>query len=338
MADKVSIAFLLKYLYENTDMDHPVSSVQLRSVMKDNGFAADPRTIRRDAQILEDSGFDIIITEQSGVPTQYHYGARNWDMTELRILIDAVSSAQFITQGKTDKLIEKLSVLAGRQHQAALTPKVYVSEHVKAQNDQLLYIIDQISLGIQNRKKIAFRMFNFDTNKCQIPRHGGEVYVISPYNTVWKDDRYYVVGFSDKRKTVVSMRIDRMELPDLLDEDSAPPPADYNVQDYTDTITKMYVGAKKEVTLRCQTELIDNIVDKFGNTAKISNVTDTTFDATVTVAVSGTFLSWVFEYAGEMIILAPESVRKMYSDMLRTAASEMTDGRFSRIGKRDWKL
>ena len=209
---------------------------------------------------------------------------------------------------------------------------------MKAQNDQLLYIIDQISLGIQNRKKIAFRMFNFDTNKCQIPRHGGEVYVISPYNTVWKDDRYYVVGFSDKRKTVVSMRIDRMELPDLLDEDSAPPPADYNVQDYTDTITKMYVGAKKEVTLRCQTELIDNIVDKFGNTAKISNVTDTTFDATVTVAVSGTFLSWVFEYAGEMIILAPESVRKMYSDMLRTAASEMTDGRFSRIGKRDWKL
>ncbi|MCQ2458477.1 MAG: WYL domain-containing protein [Clostridia bacterium] len=327
MTDRTGIVFLLKYLYENTDMDHTVTSVQLRNMMKENGFSADPRTIRKDARILADSGFDIIVTEQNGVPTQYHYGAREWDMTELMILTDAVSSAQFITKAKSDRLIEKLAVLAGKQHRENLTPQVYVSAHTKAQNDKLLYIIEKISLGIRNKKKIAFKIRNYNTNKRQVQRHGGEVYVISPYNTVWKDDRYYVVGYSDKRNTVISVRIDRMTLPDLLEEDAVEKPADYNVQDYTDTVTKMYGGPEEEVTLRCRKDLVDNIIDKFGRGVSITNVTATTFDVTVKAAVSGTFLAWVFEYAGRMTVLAPESVRSMYADRLRTAMDDMGLGK-----------
>ncbi|MDO5436364.1 MAG: WYL domain-containing protein [Clostridia bacterium] len=327
MTDRLGIIFLLRYLYENTDMDHTVTSMQLRNILRENGYAADPRTIRKDAQILADSGFDIIITEQNGVPTRYHYGAREWDMTELMILTDAVSSAQFITQKKTEAIIGKLAVLAGKQHRSSLVPQVYVSAHIKARNDKLLYIIEKIALGIRNNKKIAFKILNYNTNKRQVQRHNGEVYVISPYNTIWKGDRYYVVGYSDKRNTVISVRIDRMTLPELLEEDAVPRPADYNVQDYADTVTKMYGGPAEEVTLRCRTELMDNIIDKFGRDVRISNVTTTTFDATAPAAVSGTFLAWVFEYAGRMTVLAPESARKMYSDMLHSAMDDMTDGK-----------
>ena len=338
MSDKSGVIFLLKYLYENTDMDHTVTSVQLRTVLKEKGYASDPRTIRKDAAMLADAGFDVMISEQNGVPTQYYYGVREWDATELMILIDAVSSAQFITQKKTDKLIEKLSILAGKQHKKALTPKVCVSANVKAQNEKILYIIDKINQGIQNKKKIAFRMFNYDTGKKQIQRKGGEVYVISPYNTVWKNDRYYVVGYSDKRKTIVSMRIDRMALPELLDEDAVPPPDEYNVQDYTDSITKMFIGRKEDVILRCRTELADNVIDKFGKNVRITNITAHTFDAEATVAVSGTFLAWVFEYTGRMIILSPDPVKKMYTEMLRTAADEMSSGKVDCTVERLWKL
>ena len=328
MKEKSGIIFLLKYLYENTDMDHKVNSVQLRTILRENGYTCDPRTIRRQAAVLAEAGFDVMVTEQNGVPTQYCYGARDWDRTELMILIDAVSSAQFITQDKTDRLIDKLSVLAGRQHKASLTPKVYVSEHTKAQNDKLLYIIEKIALGIQNKKKIAFKMYNYNTNKRRILRHGGEVYVLSPYNTVWNGDRYYVVGWSDKRQEVVSMRIDRMALPDILEEDAVPPPRKYNVQDYTDTVTRMYGGEKAEVTMRCRTKLIDSVIDKFGRNVRITNVTEDTFDATATVEASVTFLGWVFQFAGEMIILSPEPVREMYSQMLTTASQEMAAGEF----------
>ncbi len=333
MTDKRGIAFLLRYLYENADMDHPVSSVQPETLLQDNRYASDPRTIRKDAALLAAAGFDILISEQNGVPTEYCYGAREWDMTEAMILVDAVSSAQFITQSKTDRLIRKLSVIAGRQYAPALTPHVYVSEHIKAQNDKLLYIIDRIARAIRGKRKIAFKIYNYNTSKRQVARHGGEIYVISPYNTVWKDDRYYVVGWSDKRRAIVSMRVDRMGLPEILEEDAVPPPGDYDIQKYADTVTRMFRGEKAEVTLRCRSRLVDNVIDKFGKQVRISNVTADTFDVTAVVEVSVTFLGWVFQYAGEMIILSPEPVRKMYADMLSTAADEMAAGAFGRPEK-----
>lgn len=338
MKEKTGMMFLLKYLYENTDMDHPVNSVQLRSVMRENGYTSDPRTLRKHAAMLAEAGFDVMVSEKNGIPTQYFYGAREWDMTELRILVDAVSSAQFITRDKTNQLVEKLSILAGTQHKDVLTPKVFVSEHVKAQNDQLLYIIEKITIAIQHKQKIAFKMYNYNTNKRRVQRHGGELYVLSPYNTVWKEDRYYAVGWSDKRQAVVSFRIDRMGLPELLDEAAVPPPKDYNVQDYADTVTRMYDGARQEVTLRCDISLVDNIIDKFGKKVTISSVTQDTFDVTATIAVSGTFLAWVFQYAGKMTILSPEPVREMYAEMLSAAADDMRTGKLDKSKENNWKL
>jgi len=338
MNDKRGIVFLLKYLFDNTDMDHTVNSVQLRKILQENGYAADRRTIRKDVELLAASGFDIMVNERNGVPTEYYYGTRDWDRNEVRILVDAVSSAQFITLDKTQKLIKKLAVLAGRQFEAELTPQVYVSENVKAQNDKLLYIIERITQGIQQKKKIAFKMYNYNTNKRQVLRHGGEIYVISPYNTIWMDDRYYVVGWSDKRQDIVSMRVDRMGLPDVLEEDAVPPPKKYRVQDYTDTITRMYPGSRTEVMLRCRKDMIDYVIDKFGTKVRLSNVTDDTFDATVTVAVSGTFLAWVFQCTGSVTIVSPEPVREMYAEMLRTSVENMSTCMFEDSEERVWKL
>lgn len=299
MTEKSGLLFLLRYLAENTDDDHPVNSVQLREILRKNGYPSDPRTIRKDAGKLVASGFDILIEEQNGVPTRYCYGARTWDKTELRILIDAVSSAQFITKTKSKQIIEKLSVMAGNQNKATLTPSVYVSEHVKAQNNQILYVLEKVASAIQEKKKISFKYFNYSTEKKRIYRHDGEVYVLSPYATIWKEDRYYVVGWSDKRNDIVSFRIDRMPVPQILDEAAFPKPKSFNLQDYADKVTRMYRGEEHEVTLRCNADLIDNIIDKFGKDVTISNITADSFDAIAVVSVSKTFFGWVFQYAGE---------------------------------------
>ena len=149
------------------------------------------------------------------------------------------------------------------------------------------------------------------------------------------------IAFSDKRQDVVTIRIDRMDLPEVSDEDTVPPPENYNVQDYTDVITRMYAGSRKEVVLRCCTNMIDQVIDKFGKDVHLSNINLYTFDATVTAAVSGTFLSWVFQYAGQITILSPEPVREMYADMLRTAMEGMDNTaicRFKESGDLEWKL
>lgn len=337
MADKSAIMFLRNYLFEHTDDDHPVSSIELSRILRENGYTSDKRTIRREVEQLRAAGCDIIICERNGVPTKYSYGQREWDRTELRILIDAVSSAQFITKEKSRQIIDKLSVLSGLQNRDALSPSVFVSEHVKAQNNQILYALEKVAQAIQKEKKISFRYYNYNVEKERIFRHDGEVYILSPYATVWKEDRYYVVGYSDKHRKIVPFRLDRMPVPELLEEKAVLKPETFNVQDYTDKITRMYDGGEREVTLRCKSSLINNVIDKFGCNVRISNVTADCFDATATVAVSGTFMAWVFQYAGDMIIVRPERVKALYGSMLMQVAHDMTTGKLE-PGERVWKL
>ncbi len=337
MADREGTLFLLKYLQENSDEDHKLTTADLKAVLEQHGYATDQRTIHREAQAMQKAGYDVLITRNIGLPTEYHYDGL-WEKNELMILIDAVSSAQFITRKKSDLLIGKLSRLAGRHQQPSLTPAVYVSENVKAENDDMLRIIDRVAQGIRTRKKISFQMINYTPKKERILRHGGEVYILSPYDTVWMDDRDYVVGYSEKHKKVATFRIDRMTVPELLEDDAVPQRKNYRVQDYADTITKMYSGTKTKVTLRCRADLIDNIIDKFGRKVRISNITEDTFDVTATVSVSGTFLAWLFQYAGKMIILSPDPVREMYADMLRRSLDTMAGNQIDTDNECAWKL
>ena len=338
MADKSAVMFLLRHLYEHTDEEHPVSSVELQETLRENGYASDKRTIRKDAEMLRDAGFDVFITEKNGIPTSYFYGSRDWDKYELRILIDAVSSAQFITPEKSRHIISKLAVLSGKQNKADLTPSVFVSEHVKARENKILYVIEKVASAIREKKKISFRYHNYDVNKQRIYRHGGETYVLSPYATIWKEDRYYVVGWSDKRNDIVRFRIDRMPVPRILKDDAVPPPETFNIQDYADKFTRMYGGREETVSLRCRPEMIDTIIDRFGLDVEITNVTTDGFTATAPVAVGGTFLAWVFQFAGQMYIQSPECVRDLYSKMLQTAQHGMSAGQFSEVDENTWKL
>ena len=338
MADQNAIIFLQQYLYDHTDDNHPITAAELETILRQAGYASDRRTIRKNIERLRDLGHDILIEERKGVATSYYYGARDWDMTELRILIDAVSSAQFITNSRSQEIIEKLSLLAGRQNKELLVPDVFVSEHIKAVNNQILYTLERVSTAIREKKKIAFRYYNYNIKKERIFRHNGEVYILSPYATVWNDDRYYVVGYSDKRDTIVSFRIDRMPTPEMLDENAVPVPKDFHIQDYTDKFTKMYGGSECEVTLCCSRDLIDNIIDKFGPDVQISNVTANTFDVTVKVCVGGTFLAWMFEFAGQITVKSPECVRNMYGKMLESARTDLDAGMVSGSGIKSWKL
>ena len=338
MADTDGMIFLLRYLQENTDCEHPVSSVQLRDILRENGYASDTRTIRKDAHKLRRAGYDILVHERNGVPTTYFYDEHTWEKTELRILIDAVSSAQFITKEKSRQLIDKLAVLSGKQNREDLTPSVFVSEHVKARNNEILYVLETISTAIREKKKISFRYYNYNTDRERIYRHDGEIYVLSPYATVWREDRYYVVGWSDKRNDIVTFRIDRMPTPRLLEETAAPPPEMFNIQDYADKFTRMYGGKEEYVTLRCRAQMIDLVIDKFGLDAEIFDVTDDAFSVRVPAAISGTFLSWVFQFAGKIIILGPENVRDMDADMLRTAQTDMSGNSFDAGSEKEWKL
>ena len=201
-----------------------------------------------------------------------------------------------------------------------------VSENIKAQNEQILYIVQAIREAIRKDRKISFRYYHYDAEKKRIPKQEGtgeKRYIVSPYATVWNNDRYYLVGWSDARNKVSAYRIDRMDTPKILAKKRIPEPEGFSIRDYTEKVFWMYDGPQEDVTLRCRQSILDQVIDKFGEQVKIENVQKDTFDITVPVSISGTFYAWVFQFVGEMNIVGPGNVKDAYAEYLQQAIDDV---------------
>jgi predicted DNA-binding transcriptional regulator YafY len=284
------------------------------------------RTLRAGIQAMQDCGFDIGIRETEGRPTRYCWRSREWERTELQILIDAVSSAQFIPQKRSETLVKRLSAMAGPSWTEKLKPRILVSEHIKAKNTDMIYTVETVCRAMEENRKISFRYLRYTGKKEQVPKRSGAEaaeYVVSPYATVWNNDRYYLVGWSDKREKVTVFRIDRMEVPKQLPTKRIPPPEDFDVRDYTDKVFRMYDGPEENVTLQCSMEILDQVIDQFGEQIELKNKTKKQFTITVPVSLSTTFYAWVFQYVGKMNIIEPEYVKEEYQGYLREAINAL---------------
>ena len=326
MATKNRILFLMEYLRQNSDENHPVSTAEIREAMARQGCPVIISTLRDDIESLRSAGYDIQVNESEGMSTTYSWLDREWSLPELQILVDAVSSAQFIPVKKSSQLIDKLVSMGAPSFRNTLRPQILVSEHVKAPNQQILLSVQAIRQAIDQDRKITFKYLEYDLDKNQVPRHAGtpeEDYVVSPYATIWNNDRYYLVGWSDKRGKVTTYRIDRMKKVRKLTRPRVPAPDYFRVQDYTDKVFWMFGGAEEQVTLRCRRGILDQVIDKFGEGIDIRNVRNDTFDITVTVDISGTFYAWVTQFVGEMTIVAPGHVRDAYAGYLQEAIDDV---------------
>ena len=197
MANKGRVLYLLQYLQRCSDEDHPVTTAEIRKELADKGCPATVETVRDDISMIRGCGFDIAVSEKSGQSTTYSYVDRDFSAPELQILIDAVSSSQFITKSKSEQLINKLVSMAGPSHAEELQPNVLSAEYVKARNFQFLYIIQRIHEAIRDDRKISFQYYQLNLNKERVPRHDGKKYIVSPYATLWRYDRYFLIGYSD---------------------------------------------------------------------------------------------------------------------------------------------
>ncbi len=326
MAMKPRVLYLMQFLEQNSDEMHPVSTAEIRKALAEKGCPVSIITLRTDIESLIEAGYEIAINEKEGCSTTYSWLSRELSTPEIQILVDAVSSSQFITKTKSQDLIRKLLPLAAPSDRASLTPQILVSEHVKAPNNQILLSVQAIRRAIDKDRKITFKYMQYNTKKEQVSRHQGtqaEKYVVSPYATIWNDNRYYMVGYSDKRREVNTFRVDRMTAVNQLSKKRMPAPADFNIQDYTDKVFWMFDGREEVVTLRCVHHLMDQVIDKFGEGVHVNNITRTTFDATVPVSVSKTFYAWVFQFVEEMTIVAPEQIAEAYAYYLQQAIDDV---------------
>lgn len=306
---KARMVVLLKMFYDLTDEEHPMTNDDILKYLKEHGVRANEKTLREDIRLLQDLGLDIVKVVSR--PNLYYWGERHFEMPELKLLIDAVSSSRFITKKKSQVLSKKLAQLASEGQRKDLRRNIQATNRAKSENESIYYSVNTVNEAINRRKKIRFQYTEYGPDLEIVLRGDGEVYELSPYAMLWNEDHYYVVGWSDKHENVSVFRVDRLYRPEILDAKAVKRPEGFNLDDYSAPIFDMFEGKERvPVKLSVRNDLAKYLVDRFGTDLKTSagGPGSDRFEVTVEVSLSPTFYAWVFQFEGGVRILEPQSV------------------------------
>lgn len=302
------LLLVLDYLWRFTDETHVVTIKELETYLAGKGVHANRKTLTQDLKMLEDFGLDVVCNRS--VQNRFFLATRVFDYTEVRLLIDAVQSSRFITPRKSKALVKKLSSFVSESQKQDVDQQLYVDGAVKSENEAIYRCVDVIQTAITEKKKIRFQYFRYDENKAPQLRHGGEDYIVSPYLLVWNNDRYYVVGYYDRRSFVTRFRLDKMQNPEVLDEAQIITESAYDSGEFFSREFSMVDGDKCTVELLCENKLMDSIIDRFGKDVPTRIADDAHFIVTAEVKLSNMFYAWVFASGGSMQILSPKKVNE----------------------------
>ena len=316
---KLKIFYILDYLQRNSHQEHPVRAAELLSMLeRQHNIVCDRKTVYSDIAALQDYGVDIVsIPGKNG---GYYIASRNFELPELKLLIDAVQSSRFLTEKKSRELIEKLCNQCSVYDARLMRRDVLVSGRVKSMNETIYYNVDAIQDAIAENKQITFRYFDYGLDGKR--KYRTKDYQASPYGLCQDNENCYLLAHSP-RHGVTSYRVDRMNDIQLLSEARVPCPelTGKALVEHANRLFQMYSGETSDVKLRFHRSLVNVVIDRFGRDILLIPDGEEHFVFTVNVAVSPMFLSWVIGFGSKAKILYPQSV----IDQCRTMCKEALD-------------
>lgn len=303
---KLKLLYIMKILIERTDEKHFLTVNDIISELKKYYISSERKSIYSDIELLKSFGIDIIC--EKGRANKYYIGSREFELPELKLLVDAVQSSKFITYKKSTELIKKIEKLASIYEAKELHRQVFVADRVKTMNEAIYYNVDAIHKAIQENKKVAFKYFEYDTDKKIKFRRNGEKYIVSPYALTWENGNYYLISYYERYEDISNFRVDRMNKIEIIDEDRfmIEDENKFDVADYSNKIFNMFSGDIESVELQFDNSLINVVIDRFGKEVFINKKDENSFSIKVEVAVSSTFYGWLFMFGNRVRILSPQ--------------------------------
>ena len=303
---KLKILYILDYLERNSHESHLVRASELITMLdRQHRISCDRKTVYSDIAALQDYGVDIVSVP--GKNGGYYIASRNFELPELKLLIDAVQSSRYLTEKKSRELIEKLCAQCNEQDARLIKRTVLVSGRVKSMNESIYYNVDAIQEAIAQNRQITFRYFDWDLGPTR--RYREKEYIASPYGLCQDNENCYLLALSE-RHGVTSYRVDRITDIRLLEQSRVPCPelTGKALHDHANRLFQMYSGDAVDVKLRFHRSLINVVIDRFGKDTMLIPDGDDHFNFTVKVAVSPMFLSWVIGFGSKAKILYPAEV------------------------------
>ena len=305
--------YLLEILMERTDEDHPLNGTALVRILEsDYQIHVDRTTVYSQIRRISDAGVDIVCRD--GRSGGYYVGSRQFELAELKLLVDAVQSSKFITQKKSAQLIRKLESLCSREEAKQLGSQVTIFNRPKTPNETIYYNVDMIHSAIFQNHQITYQYVEWTMNKETVPRHGGAYYNVSPLHLIWDDENYYLIAFDEVSKQIRHYRVDKMR--DMtIQEDKRSSEAleeEIDVGAFSRKTFGMFSGVDVKVSFRGKRHLAGVILDRFGSDIWMRPLDEDTFSAQVTVTVSRQFFGWMTAIGPDLTITGPEEVKEEY--------------------------
>lgn len=318
---KLKMLYLAKIFSEQTDENHALTMQEI--IFKLNGYdvTADRKTLYLDFEELRHFGLDLI-SEQRGHSTYYYLGARDFELPELKLLVDSVQAAKFITDKKSRELIRKLEGLVNTQQAQQLHRQVLISGRVKTMNESIYYNIDKLHAAINGNTQIQFQYYQWNVKKEMELRRKGAWYQVSPWCLSWDDENYYLVAYDAADDMIKHYRVDKMLHIKHTNEvrKGQAQFREFDVARYAKSLFGMYGGKETSVTLEGNNDMVGILIDRFGKDIAIVPIDEDSFEANVTVAVSPQFFGWIMALGKGIRITGPAPVvKKMRAEIQRLA-------------------
>lgn len=306
---KLKLIYLIKIMLEKTDDTHSLTMPEILKALEAYDVSAERKSIYDDLDTINRFGIEII-SEKFGKTYQYRVGSRQFEIAELKLLVDAIQSSKFITEKKSHELIKKLEGFASNYEAKMLQRQVYVSGRIKTMNESIYYNIDEIHTAIASNKKIRFQYFQWNTKKEMELRKGGAYYEISPWALSWDNENYYMIGFDSEANKIKHFRVDKMLKSTCMEENREGKEFfdKFDMAVYARKNFSMFGGEEQSVKLEFDNSLVGVVLDRFGKDIIIAPADENHFTINVNVAVSDQFLGWIFALGEEVKILGPENV------------------------------
>ena len=320
---KLKLLYLTKLFYEKTDESHGLTIPDIISYLNKYDISADRKTLYQDFEELRRFGLDLT-DRKEGRNTYYQLVSRDFELAELKLLVDSVLSSKFITEKKSRLLIKKLESLVSKYDAKQLHRQVLISGRIKTMNESIYYNVDKIHTAINSNKQIHFKYFQWNIKKEEVLRHDGSWYNVSPWHLRWDDENYYLIAYDSSSDSIKHYRVDKMKSILVTDTDREGQQLlkNFDAAKYTKQLFGMYGGTDTKVVLQGENSAVGVLIDRFGKDIPIVPIDGEHFEARVDVTVSHQFFGWIIGLGGVIKIVSPDEVVKKMGNLIEKISEQ----------------